>query len=196
MALEVIVERQQAAARRGMMRRAERLAGVDLDGMAAPRHFAPVVAAMDHEASGRDRAALALRQRHPIGGRDFLDGERPKLPFAAGLRDQRQQRLALRRRIVMGEDLAAAWSALEQSDRDRSGLRRLFQRADDPLAKRRLGLDARLMDDGCDGAAAFSTKAYALALKACMARELRAERRPRANPTIFAAGARRPYPFG
>ena len=49
----------------------------------------------------------------------------------------------------MGEDFAAAWSALEQSDRDRSGLRRLFQRADDPLGKRRLGLDARLMDDGC-----------------------------------------------
>ena len=49
----------------------------------------------------------------------------------------------------MSEDFAAAWSALEQSDRDRSGLRRLFQRADDPLAKRRLGLDARLMNDGC-----------------------------------------------
>ena len=73
---------------------------------------------------------------------------RDELAVSAGLRDQRQQRLAPRRRIVMGEDFAATWSALEQSDRDRSGLRRLFQRADDPLAKQRLGLDARLMDDG------------------------------------------------
>ena len=48
-----------------------------------------------------------------------------------------------------------------------------------------------------DGVAELSTKAQALVLAAvCMAGELRAERRSRANPTIFPAGALRPYPFG
>ena len=91
-------------------------------------------------------AALALRQRHPVGGCDLLDAERADVA-AAGLLDQRQQRLARRRRVVMGEDFATALAAIEQANRDRSGLRRFLQCAGDPLGQRSLGLDARLMDD-------------------------------------------------
>src|SRR5262245_34090696 len=51
-ALECIVEREQAAARARVMRGAEGLAGIDLDGEQGARHLSLVVAAVDEEATG------------------------------------------------------------------------------------------------------------------------------------------------
>ncbi len=131
-ALEVIVERQQAAARAGMVRRAEGLGGVDLDGKQAARHLAPVMAAMHEKAPGRDRSALPLRQRHPILRSDLLDAERPDSVPAFRL-DQPQQGLAAGRLVVMRENLAAALAPVEQSDRDGRRIQPLFESPRDAL---------------------------------------------------------------
>ena len=79
LALQQIVEREKATARACVMSGAEGLPRVDLDGEALLRHAAPVVAAMHQEAPGAHRAALLLRQRHPIRGRDRLDAQRSEI---------------------------------------------------------------------------------------------------------------------
>ena len=100
---------------------------------------------MHEKAARRDRPALPLRQRHPIGFRQRLDVERAERSVAAGPSDQQQQSIAGRQLGVMGEDLEPAMSAIEQPDRDRFRFDRLFERADDVLGLRRIRLDAGLM---------------------------------------------------
>ena len=68
------------------MRGAEGLAGVDLDGEAAGaapgcRSWLP----WTQEAAGRNRPALALRQRHPIALERLLDSELAKASAAGGV---------------------------------------------------------------------------------------------------------------
>ncbi len=146
--LELIVERQEAAERAGMMRGAERLAGVDLDGKTSARQPAPVVTAMHEKAPGLDLPAPPLRERDPIFRGEFFDAERP-VTFAAGsLRDQLKQSIVARRLLVMGEDLEAALSPIEQPDRGGCGIERLIKRARDALRRQSVGLDGGLMDHG------------------------------------------------
>ena len=143
-ALENIVEGEQAAARARVMRCAEGLAGVDLDGKQPAPCLSPVVAAVDEEASGRDLAAFSLRQRDPIGGRQRLDLKRAN-GSACCFGDQLEQGLASRRRLVMGEDLEAVVDALEQSDGDGGGVERRLERFGKTHRRRFRSLDPRLM---------------------------------------------------
>ena len=144
-ALEDIVEGEQAAARARVMRRAEGLARIDLDGEEGARHLSPVVAAVDEKAPGHDLAALALRQPDPIGGRKRFDLKRADAGSACRLGDQLEQGLARRRRVVMGEDLEAVFAALEQPDGDGGGVERLFERLGKAHRRRFRNLDPRLM---------------------------------------------------
>ena len=144
-ALEVIVEREQAAARARVMRRAEGLPRVDLDGEATARHLAPVVAAMDQKAPGLDLAALSLRQSHPVRGRKRLDLERADAGAVHRLSDQPEQSPARRWRIVMGENLEAAFATLEKSDRNRGRIDRRFERIGKKHRRLCWSLDPRLM---------------------------------------------------
>ena len=103
---------------------------------------------MNEETAGLDFAALSLRQRDPIGGGDRFDPERPKTVATCGLSDQSEQSVALRWRLVMSEDLEAAGAPLEQSERHRGRVDRLFKRLGDAHCRRCRGLDAGLMDCG------------------------------------------------
>ncbi len=149
-ALELIVERQETAARAGMMRRAESLAGVDLNGKTSARYMAPVVTAMHEKAPGLDLSAPLLRERDPIFRGEFFDAERPDTVAAGSLRDQLKQSIVARRLLVMGEDLEAALSPIEQPDRDRRRVERLIKSTRDTLRRQSLGLDDSLMDHGAE----------------------------------------------
>ena len=109
------VERDQTAARGGVMGGAEGKPGVDLDGVAAPRNLAAVMAAMDDEAPGSDRRPQALGARHPVLRQQPLDAEIPEVARADGRTDEGEQLLERRLLGVMGRDLDLAFAALEQA---------------------------------------------------------------------------------
>ena len=109
-ALEQAIERDEAAARGGVMGGAEGKAGVDLKREAPRGHLAPVVTAMHQEAAGAHRPPQAFRLRHPILGGKRLDPERGKVLFAGNAVDQLDQPLAggligvMRRHLDLGRD--------------------------------------------------------------------------------------------
>ena len=72
-ALEQAIERDEAAARSGVMGGAEGKAGVDLKREAPRGHLAPVVTAMHQKAAGAHWPPQAFRLRHPILGGKLLD---------------------------------------------------------------------------------------------------------------------------
>ena len=150
-ALQEIIEGEQTAARARVMRGAEGSTRVDLDGEEPARHTVPVMAAMDEETPRLDLAALALRQPHPIKGRDRFDPERPKPVSRSRLGDQLEQSFARRRRVVMGEHLESVFPALEQSDRNGRWIEGLFERLGNTHRRRSRGLDAGLMGHGRRG---------------------------------------------
>ena len=85
------VERDEAAARGGVMGGAEGKACVDLEGEPARRHLAAVMAPMHQEAAGAYRPTQALGFRHPILLRQRLDPERAKPRIACRGLDQLRQ---------------------------------------------------------------------------------------------------------
>src|SRR5262245_37606654 len=109
-----MIEGNEAAASRAVMRGAEGEAGVDLEGEAPMRHFAPVVTAMHQETAGAHRAAQALGFRHPILWGKRLDPDLAKLrPWRSGL-DQKRQPVARRLFSVVCRNLGPVATALEQ----------------------------------------------------------------------------------
>jgi hypothetical protein len=72
------VERDEAAARGGVMGGAEGKACIDLEREPARGHLAAVMAPMHQEAAGAHRPTQALGFRHPILLRQLLDPKRTK----------------------------------------------------------------------------------------------------------------------
>src|SRR5215469_12401792 len=100
-----------------MMRRAEGLPGVDLDGEQTMRHLRSIMTAINEKAPGFDRSALTLRQRHPIFVGDLLDTQSRVWRAICGALDQREQRSAGRSLGEMGEDLEASLAEVECASR-------------------------------------------------------------------------------
>jgi hypothetical protein len=114
--LEQAIERDEAAARGGVMGGAESQASVDLEGEAPRGYFAPVVTAMHQEAAGPHRPPQPLGLGHPIPQWNLLDPERANTHFAGNAFDQLDQPLAGRFLGVMHRHFDLAWAALEQGD--------------------------------------------------------------------------------
>ena len=113
------MERDETAAGARVIRRAEGLPGVDLDGEQAMRHSCSIMTAINEKAPGFDRSALTLRQRHPIFIGDWLDTQSRVWCAICGVLDQREQRIAGRSLGEMGEDLEAIFTELKYANRYR-----------------------------------------------------------------------------
>src|SRR5262249_13228496 len=101
-----------------MMRRAEGLPGVDLDGEQTMRHLRSIMTAINEKAPGFDRSTLTLRQCHPIFVGDLLDTQSPWRAIRGAL-EQREQRSAGRSLGEIGEDLEASLAEVECANRYR-----------------------------------------------------------------------------
>jgi len=165
-ALRNMIEHDEAGLGAGMMRGAEGLARVDLDGVAAM--LVALMAAMDDEAPGAHAPALLLRQRDPILVLDGLDAERSQLLAICRLADQVENEIRSQGRRQIDRALDARSPEIEQGDGERRGLllgieceRNPFRRLDRSL-KDDLSRAARRLFDGDSG------EAHALPL-ACVA---------------------------
>jgi hypothetical protein len=111
------VERDEAAARGGVMGGAEGNASVDLKGESPGRHLAAVMAPMHQEAAGAYRPTQALGFRYPILRRKRLDPEGAKPRVACSGLDQLRQQMARGLASVVRRHLNPIVAALEQGHR-------------------------------------------------------------------------------
>ena len=132
--LEQAIERDEAAARGGVMGGAEGKAGVDLEREAARGHLAPVVTAMHQEAAGAHRPPQAFCLRHPILRRQAVSirsAPRPSSPATPSINWISRSREGSF--SVMRRHLDLAGTALEQSDGQSRGALGRFKAGSDGL---------------------------------------------------------------
>ncbi len=141
------VERDEAAARSGVVRGAEGNARIDLEREPSRRHLAAVMTPMHQEAAGAHRPAKAFRLGHPIPLRKRLDPERAEPRVGRRGLDQLRQPNARRFICVMRRHLDAVMPALEQ--RHGQDLRTLggFKSDSDRLSAAGRSLDGRDIGD-------------------------------------------------
>ena len=141
------VERDEAAARGGVMGGAEGKACVDLEREPAGRHIAAVMTPMHQEAAGVHRPTQALGFRHPILLRQWLDPEGAKPPIEPRGLDQLRQKMARRLASVMRRNLNPIVTALEQSDGQSGRALGGFKSGSDDLRAYGGSLDGRHIGD-------------------------------------------------
>ena len=141
------VERDEAAARGGVMGGAESKASVDLEREPAGRHIAAVMTPMHQEAAGVHRPTQALGFRHPILLWQWLDPEGDKPPIEPRGLDQLRQKMARRLASVMRRNLNPIVTALEQSDGQSGRTLGGFKSGSDDLRASGGSLDGRHIGD-------------------------------------------------
>ena len=128
-----MIEQQQTAARGAMVAGAERQCRLDLDGELVWRHARAVMAAMDHEAPGRDGDEIFEGRLDPVLGLNDVKGDVPRHVVAGGDADEVADRSLVRRLGEMHDDVPASGGTFKRRYR-RLALEKAFgQEIDDAL---------------------------------------------------------------
>ncbi len=122
------IEGFEAAARGGVMCRAERFAGIDLDGIQAESDSLAIVTAMNDETSGFDGRQSRLADGHPILVRHVLDVHDGWCGDEIG--EPCEQGRGVRRHLVIGFDLPTAGGLVLEH---RHGVGRRLLRSTQPI---------------------------------------------------------------